>query len=282
MFWECNEGSCLGTTIPIADMGGQFGSCFPDGTADGNDRFHALNCFSDMSTTSGPGYPCEDSPPKAYNVDAGGPFGDCSPDGVCDGNDAFHALNAFQGSTTCSCPSGPAPQLPRPPVVVAEASIQLQVNPHTLLPGESVEVDVYLADSTPDLRGYQLHVGVRGGETGLLDLVDIVVHERKDAAFAGLAAWQAFNIGTRQMVAGIDMAGVETVANAYLATFIFRSSPDAAGAFVIDLLHDESDRSQRTFLFPTPESGKIEVAEAVPAVVEVVAPSARRGRVAAD
>ena len=61
------------------------------------------------------------------------------------------------------------------------------MNPHTLLPGESVEVDVYLADSTPDLRGYQLHVGVRGGETGSLDLVDIVVHERKDAAFAGLA-----------------------------------------------------------------------------------------------
>jgi hypothetical protein len=112
-WWACNAGSCQATAVPFADVGGQFGACLPDGAADGHDRFHALNCFSNQATTGTPGYPCEDSPPAALNVDAGGPFADCSPDGVCDGHDAFHALNAFDGTSTCNCPAGPAPSLRR-------------------------------------------------------------------------------------------------------------------------------------------------------------------------
>jgi hypothetical protein len=114
LWWACQAGACSSIAIPFADMGGEFGSCSPDGVADSHDRFHALNCFSNQDTLGQPGYGCEDAPPQAFNVDAGGPFGDCNPDGVCDGNDAFHALNAFDGTATCSCPSGPTPvQEPR-------------------------------------------------------------------------------------------------------------------------------------------------------------------------
>jgi hypothetical protein len=110
LWWDCTCGTCAATPIAFADMGGFNGSCAPDGAADGNDRFHALNCFANVNTFGQSGYPCEDAPPQAYNVDAGGQFGTCQPDGVCDGNDAFAALNAFSGVSTCSCsPPGPAP-----------------------------------------------------------------------------------------------------------------------------------------------------------------------------
>ena len=108
VYWACEDSACVATAINYADLGGEFGTCSPDGTADGNDRFHALNCFSNQTTTGLFGYPCESSPPQAYNVDAAGLDSPCSPDGVCDGNDAFAALNAFDGTTTCSC-SGPMP-----------------------------------------------------------------------------------------------------------------------------------------------------------------------------
>jgi hypothetical protein len=276
-WWACDAGTCLDTAVQFADLGGAFGGCQPDGTADGNDRFHALTCFSNMNTTGNPGYPCEDSPPWAYNVDAGGSFGDCDPDGICDGNDAFHAINAFQGSTTCSCPSGPAPAMPQVPSVIAAASVQLQLTRESLRPGEGVEVEVFLVDPLDDLRGYQLHLGVSGGKSGTLELIDIAVDDRKDAAYSGFANWQAFNVQTAQMVAGLDDAGVATVTGAYLATFTFTASPDASGAFTIELLHDDQDRSHRTFLFPTAAGAKIAIQSAEPVVI-AVEPDVGRGR----
>jgi hypothetical protein len=160
----------------------------PDGAADANDRFHALNCFSDQSTTGQSGYPCEANPPAALNVDAGGAFGDCAPDGVCDGNDAFHALNAFSGETACSCPAGgPAPSGPavvkdtlvrggRPPVLDS-AEIALVAGRRTVRPGELVDIDVVLGSPVADLRGYQLHLGTSGGKSGALKLVDISIRQ---------------------------------------------------------------------------------------------------------
>jgi hypothetical protein len=276
LWWACESGSCQPDPIGFADMGGSFGACPPDGAADGNDRFHALNCFSNLNTAGMPPYPCESSSPVAYNVDAGGPFGNCDPDGVCDGNDAFHALNAFQGSTMCSCPSGPAPTTPRPPIEVAETSIRLEAESPTIRPGETVEVHVFLVDSVLDLRGYQLHVTAAGGDSGTVDLVDIAVHDRKDRVFVGRADWRAFNIHTYQMLAGLDTEGVETRIGAYLATFTFRFSPDAAGAFTLGLLHDDQDPAQRTFLFPTPAGAKIEVKSVIPAMIRVKSPAPRR------
>ncbi len=110
LWWSCAEGTCQGTDIVYGDMGGQFGACTPDGTSDGNDRFHALNCFANASPDGG-NYTCEVAAPTAFNVDTAGQFGSCQPDGVCDGNDAFAALNAFNGTATCTCPldGQPAP-----------------------------------------------------------------------------------------------------------------------------------------------------------------------------
>jgi hypothetical protein len=137
-------------------------------------------------------------------------------------------------------------------------------------PGETVSVDVHLEDGLDDLRGYQLHVRAAGGKSGRLDLVDIAVRPEMAPPFAELGAWEAFNVNVGQMVAGLDAAGVPAAAGSYLATFTFRATKDAAGAFSIEILADAKDRSQRTVLFPTPADGWITVDSTTPAVVEVL------------
>jgi cysteine-rich repeat protein len=279
VFWACNAGACQSTNIDFADMGGASGACPPDGTADANDRFHALNCFSDTSTLGPPNpYPCEVNPPQAYNVDAGGPFGGCSPDGVCDGNDAFHATHAFDCSTLCSCPGdpcGPAPDMPNVPMVLGRSTVSLQADRQRVAAGELIDVHVLLDSPQKDLRGYQLHLQARGGRSGSLELVDISIQDDDDHVFSGLAFWQAFNVLNGQMVVGMDAPGVATAAEGYLATFTFRASPDAAGRFVIELLHDDTDPAERTYFFATPANGKIEIQDAGAAVV-AVGPAAKR------
>jgi hypothetical protein len=266
---ECDGTPCNGLLqqIPIvfADMGGPNGACPPDGTADANDRFHALNCFSDQNTLGTPGYGCESNPPVAFNVDAGGAFGDCAPDGVCDGNDAFHAVNAFSGETACSC-GGPSPDYSGPQVV-GRSSITLTAA-NSAQPGELVRVDVTLDTAVEELRGYQLHVESSGGRQGSLELVDIVVDNRRDLALGSAEPWRAFNAQTGQMVAGLDGQGHPVAAGSYLATFVFRASKDAAGAFVVDLRHEDGNSADRTFLFGS-HSGKIALDATTPAVIQI-------------
>jgi hypothetical protein len=265
----CVDGACVHTAITFAEMGGAFGDCAPDGAADANDRFHALNCFSDTATDGSAGYPCEAQPPHAYNVDAGGSFGDCDPDGVCDGHDAFHALNAFSGATVCSCSPGPSPGYKIAPRTVDATGLAVVAPPGAAAPGVTFEVDVYIDGPLNDLRGYQLHLGVAGGRRGRLDLIDITIHPRQDHVFAGAEHWSAFNTATGQMVAGRDGPGVATAGRAYLATFIYQASADAAGVFTIDMLHSEADPAQRTFMFPTQSDGRIAIDRAVPAEILV-------------
>ncbi len=274
----CNNGACAATDVVFADMGGQFGACEPDGTADGNDRFHALNCFAGITPDGEPGYACEDDSPTAFNVDAGGPFGDCAPDGVCDGNDAFAAINAFSGATSCSCPLDGSPAPVFDSLWVDRARLELVTTRSVVERGDYVDIDVLLTTPLDDLRGYQLHLNVIGGTSGHLRLVDIYVDDghvfepvsgsrkRSRGAAATSGHWSAFNTTTRQMLVGSDSPG-RPVDAGYLATFVFQVSKDASGTFVVDLLHDD-DPSHRTYLFPTPANGRIDVTSE-PAIVRV-------------
>jgi hypothetical protein len=281
-WWACNAGNCEGTSTAFADMGSEFGSCLPDGFPDANDRFHALNCFSNLDTTGSPPYPCEPNSPNALNVDAGGPSGDCNPDGVCDANDAFHALNSFDGSSLCSCGPAPGQEGGGKPEVVARTALDVIASQSTMRPGATVEIEVLLSGGLADLRGYQLHMGVSGGLRGSLELIDI--HVREGSVFADssrtspLASWQAFNTATAQMLAGLDAPGVQAPAGAYLATFVYQASLDAAGTFTVDVLHDSGRSDHRTFLFPTPAAGVIAIESTTPAMVTVQGGKARRER----
>jgi hypothetical protein len=258
----------------FADIGGGNGACPPDQAADANDRFHALNCFANQSTLGTVGYPCEPAPPAARNADAGGAFGACQPDGVCDGNDAFHALNAFAGVSPCQCQEGQSP-LPVPPVLVPppeQARLVLRLAESKAAVGQVMVVDVFLATGLHDLRGYQLHFGITGGQRGHLELVDLSLEPGSKShapAFAGLPAWSAHNLQTAQLLVGLDTPGVQVGAGAYLGTATFRPSRDAYGRFAIDLLVDRHDPQQRTFLFPTSPGASIELVEVEGVVVDV-------------
>jgi hypothetical protein len=293
LWWSCAAGACASVEIGFGDVGGQFGACQPDGATDGNDRFHVLNCFSNQDTAGGAGYPCEASPPQAFNTDPGGQFGSCQPDGICDGNDAFHTLNAFQHTTTCACPEGPAPRSPdSPPLVVAGARLSLKPSRTALRSTETVDVDVCLDTPLADLRGYQLHLSAAGGESGRLELVDIALpaggvfaaNAASNLAGAGFkdataaAFWSAFNRATGQMLAGLDTAGVHAPPGSRLATYTYRASADAAGTFVVSLLADDSDPRQRTYLFPTPARGKIALASPAPVKLVITRRSLRAGQ----
>jgi hypothetical protein len=81
--------------------------------------------------------------------------------------------------------------------------------------------------------------------------------------------WSAFNLSTQQMLAGVDGTGVPAPAGAYLATFVFQATPDAAGAFAVEILADPADPGQRTFLFTSAPAAPRAVAPPAPALVTV-------------
>ena len=91
---------------------------------------------------------------------------------------------------------------------------------------------------------------------------------RSTHAFAGLAYWEAYNLATGQLVAGIDAAGIRSEHDVYLATLVYRVRGSSEMAMV-DVLHDSFDPAQRTFLFATPANGKVDVVETIPAVIRV-------------
>jgi hypothetical protein len=269
-WYSCSAGEC--ESLPRGSSnGGQFGQadvgspagpgvCNVDGVADGNDRFHALNCFANTDFDAPDPYPCEPDSPLALNVDAGSPAS-CVLDGVCDGNDVFHTLNSFantnfegSGGYPCTC-SGPAPRPPAPRVEPLEHTGLSLLAPRWAAPGELVHVDVHLTDGLAALRGYQLHLGPGGGgNTAELQSTDISIDSaRSDYAFAGVAGvWTAFNLSTGQMLAGMDaLEGVPASPGTYLATFTYSVPEDAGGTLVVEVrTGDISPTTQdRTFLF---------------------------------
>ena len=145
-------------------------------------------------------------------------------------------------------------------------------------------VEVYIVGGVRDLRGYQLHASARstGSKAAAAapagQWIDMATHDRADHAFAGMPYWDAYNLDTGQLVVGIDDAGVAAKDRLYLATLTCAIGADSA-SLMIDLLHDPADPAHRTFLFATPSTGRIEIAETIPAIIEVVdGPRAERGR----
>ncbi len=131
----------------------------------------------------------------------------------------------------------------------------------------TARVRVFLNEPMPDMQGYQLHLGVSGGQSGQLDLVAVSIEPRGDFVFNGVADRDdAFNVATGQMLSLLELGGVATRANAYLATFTYRVSAEALGDFVIDVLHDASLEHQ-TFLVAS-DAGRIEVNPVTPGVVQ--------------
>jgi hypothetical protein len=236
-FQDCVLNTCnlLPRTFP-ADMGGAFGACPKDDFCNIHDRTHALNCFAGQNA-------CD-----SINHDAGGAFGACPPDGFCNIHDANHALNCFSGTNICNNSCGPMPEFEEPDRFVSSyVGVTAVANRREASPGDIVQVRIFVDEPLDNLQAYQLEPAISGGSDGALELLQILVENRKDAAFRGEIPFEAFNTSTGQMLSGLDQEGVETWADAYLATFVYRVSEDASGSFVVDIAHDELSGDQ-TFL----------------------------------
>ncbi len=137
-------------------------------------------------------------------------------------------------------------------------------------------MDVFIDQSASgglELQGYNLHVLDSGGHRGQLAMIDAVIDaERKDYVFQG-APDNMFAAGAANRVAGsilTSLTGVATQERGYLATFTYRVSADAAGAFVVDADDwvSRADNLEQTFFIAT-GNAKIEVTSTTPAVIVV-------------
>jgi hypothetical protein len=152
-------------------------------------------------------------------------------------------------------------------VVAGGAHLTVAANKKAVRAGDEIQVRVFINEALADLQGYQLHLEATGGSRGHLELVDITVDDARNGVFSGEPTDQAVNTLSGQMLSALQLGSKPTSAKGYLATYTYRVSADAAGTFVVDVLHDEA-RQNQTFLV-SDFTKKIEVLGTTPAVITV-------------
>lgn len=122
--------------------------------------------------------------------------------------------------------------------------VSLKSKQVTVLAGGQVNVEVFVTN-VQDLASYEMRLNVVGGDRGTLTLEQIVVdQQRADYVFknAGVQILDAVDM-KQQRVGMVRFGGGSAVAadqQAYLATFTFRVSADAAGKFAVTLSNPEA------------------------------------------
>jgi hypothetical protein len=240
-----------------ADAGGP-ASCILDGVCDGNDVFHALNCFSNVDFQGRSSYPC------ACFSAGPEPASPVAPPAA-----SQHAALLLRS----------IPEVWPGALIDVDVFLASDVE---ALRGYQLHLDAS---------------GGKGGRLELVDIsirepsalsTPNAGAGLKPAPTNSAGAWSAFNTSTNQMLAGLDEPeGIPAAAGAYLATFTYRVAENAAGTFTIEVLHnnDAGDRTpgappraipqERTFLFGR-YGGLIDLTNAPP--VSVTVTPARRNR----
>ncbi len=256
VWWECVAGTCFSSAKSVpSDVGGALGACPLDTFCNLADALHALTCFAGTNS-------CE-----PINIDAGGALGACAPDGFCNLADALHALTCFAGDNACGC--APSPEFLPEPDIVGSTSLSAEADREVIEPGDEVQVRIFVDEALPSFRAYQLHAIASGGRAGSLELVNITIEDRDDSAFVGVTdVFDAFNVETAKMLAGLFDGDVAIKPGEYLATFTYRVSRDAGGTFVVDLLHESSNGNQ-AFLVGARQTDKIEIAGTQAAAITI-------------
>lgn len=96
-------------------------------------------------------------------------------------------------------------------------------------------VDVY-AQGAPDLRSYQVTVSVSGGSAGTLELANVLINrQRADYVFGQDQVVTAESTVSSKVAAVAFDGGVKVNDWAYLGTFLFRPSKNAAGEFAVSI-----------------------------------------------
>lgn len=99
-------------------------------------------------------------------------------------------------------------------------------------------VDVY-AQGAADLRSYQVTVDVAGGRAGKLELAGVVINrQRVDYVFGQAEVVTAESVVEAKLGAVAYDRGVQVSDWAYLGTYLFRPTKDAAGDFTVSIRRD--------------------------------------------
>jgi hypothetical protein len=99
--------------------------------------------------------------------------------------------------------------------------------------GETVDVEVYI-DSVDDLGAYEVSLEVTGGDTGSLNLEDLVIDKaRPDYVFGTEDVVDAVDMVGERLGACLMDGGMMVQGPAYLGTFTYRASQDASGVFQV-------------------------------------------------
>ena len=113
------------------------------------------------------------------------------------------------------------------------AVLRLVPSASQIQPGEVVTLDVYI-DEVWDVRGYQVAVEAVGGRRGAFVLQEIRTDtDRADYVFGDSEGVLAADESGGRVANVLLSDGVGVDDGAYLATFVFRASADAAGLFQI-------------------------------------------------
>ena len=106
--------------------------------------------------------------------------------------------------------------------------------------GDKILVDV-LGKGLGDVRGYQIGLDVSGGEAGKLELDDIIIDSgRKNYVFVGTESFNATDMRSSRVVNALPAGSVHSIDKSYLATFVYRVSPDARGNFLVSVRGGDS------------------------------------------
>ncbi len=101
--------------------------------------------------------------------------------------------------------------------------------------GNLILVDVFVRP-VQNLRGYQVGLVVTGGDSGKLELKDVVIDEGRQAyVFTGIETLHAVDVKSNRMLNALPAGTVHLKDESYLATFVYQVSGDAKGTFHVSV-----------------------------------------------
>ncbi len=201
-----------------------------DGSVDISDITGIVQCFQWQFTETRTLQSCDQSPPLN---------GCAAPDGLINIDDILACVDVTFNGKVYSCPdpcfTGPLPPAAPP---AATGALATSETPHSIDPGDTVEVDVYVA-GTADLRAYEVSVDITGGSRGALILVNAFIDEtRTDYAFYGEATptHSGIDLSGGRIANLLETGGVNALTDVYAGTFVFQASSSADGTFTATAL----------------------------------------------
>jgi endonuclease/exonuclease/phosphatase family metal-dependent hydrolase len=217
-YFACPNGDVVGGTGPAGPLGPSGPNGLPISVSD------ILAIVAAFSGANPPACPETEGLPESCDNLTFAPAGACS-------------TSATSATSASSTPSSLSIDAPRSALLVGDDVVNgnfvLVPRQRTARAGGFVDVDVFVS-GVEGLVGFEMGVHANGGRRGGLILDSITVDtQRSDYVFNGLYSFPAIDNTLGRLGGALMGSGVDVVAGdrAYVGTFRFAVSADAAGAF---------------------------------------------------